>query len=204
VRPPDGPFPTGPPSPTDAGDGPAFRHVGDDVRFEGWRISVVQATFEAPDGTPFTRDVVRHPGAVAVVPVTDDGTALLVRQYRGPVDRPLLEIPAGTRDVTGEAPDDTARRELEEEVGVRAGHLRLLATMFNSPGFCDQETLVYLATALVPGTPARHGEEEQRIEVVEVALTDVDRMVATGELVDAQTVLGMLLARDTWRATGGG
>jgi len=204
VRPPDGPSPTDPLSPTDAGAGPAFRHVGDDVRFEGWRISVVQASFEAPDGTAFTRDVVRHPGAVAVVPVTDDGTALLVRQYRGPIDRPLLEIPAGTRDVAGEPPDATARRELEEEVGVRAGHLRLLATVFNSPGFCDEETLVYLATGLRPGTPAPHGEEEHHIEVVEVALADVDRMVATGELLDAQTVLGMLLARDSWRVGGGG
>ena len=177
-------------------DTAGFRHLGpDEVCFEGWRISVVRATFESPDGERFTRDVVRHPGAVCVVPVTDAGTALLVRQFRGPVDRTLLEIPAGTRDVEGEAPEDTARRELEEEVGVRAGRLELLATLHNTPGFCDEETLVYLATGLLPGTPQREGPEERAIEVVEVPLAEVDALVASAALTDAQTVAGLLLAR---------
>jgi len=202
VRPPDGPFATGPPSPTDAGDGPAFRHVGDDVRFEGWRISVVQATFEAPDGTPFTRDVVRHPGAVAVVPVTEDGTALLVRQYRGPVDRPLLEIPAGTRDVHGEAPETTAGRELEEEVGVRARSIEHLVTIANTPGFCDEMTLVYLATGLEAVPTDRHGEEEVHMEVVELPLPEACAMIGRGELVDAQTILGLLLAAQALAGAG--
>jgi ADP-ribose pyrophosphatase len=132
---------------------------------------------------------------VAVVAVTDEDDVLLVRQYRGPVDRELLEIPAGTRDVEGEAPQDTARRELTEEVGVRAGTVRLLTTMYNSPGFCDQETYLFLATDLEPATPARSGVEEQHMEVVTVSLGDVDTLVASGELIDCQTVLGILLAR---------
>jgi 8-oxo-dGTP pyrophosphatase MutT (NUDIX family) len=173
-----------------------FRHLGDTPRFEGWRISVVQADFEAPDGTRFTRDVVHHPGAVAVVAVTERATVLLVRQYRGPVDRELLEVPAGTRDVVGEAPERTAGRELEEEAGVRASTLRRLGTILNSPGFCDEETIIFLAQQLEPVAPARHGEEERYLEVVEVALADVDALVATGEIVDAQTVLGLLWARD--------
>jgi ADP-ribose pyrophosphatase len=164
---------------------------------------VVQGEYESPDGTRFTRDVVRHPGAVAVVPVTERDTVLLVRQYRGPVDRVLLEIPAGTRDVEGEAPETTARRELEEEVGVRARTVRLLGAMLNSPGFCDQETLLYLARQLEPTEPSRHGEEERYIEVVEIALADVGPMIASGELIDAQTVLGLLLARDALRAEEG-
>jgi ADP-ribose pyrophosphatase len=176
-----------------------FRHLDDEVLLEGWRISFVRAEFVAPDGTPFSRDVLRHPGAVAVVPVTDRDTVLLVRQYRGSVDKELLEIPAGTRDVEGEAPDTTARRELEEEVGVRAGTLRHVGTMLNSPGFCDQETLLYLAQQLEPVEPARHGEEERYIEVVEVALSDIDTMVAARELIDAQTLLGLFLARDALR-----
>jgi 8-oxo-dGTP pyrophosphatase MutT (NUDIX family) len=161
---------------------------------------VVKATFEAPDGTEFTRDVVRHPGAVAVVPVTDDGRVLLVRQYRGPVDRELLEIPAGTRDVDGEPPEQTARRELTEEVGVRADELRLLATVLNSPGFCDEETLIFLATGLEPGELARHGEEERFMKVVEVSLGEVDGLISSGRLIDAQSVLGLVLARDAFRA----
>ena len=157
---------------------------------------MVKAAYEAPDGTEFTRDVVRHPGAVAVVPVTEDRRAILVRQYRGPIDRELLEIPAGTRDVEGESPESTALRELTEEVGVRAGELRLLARIFNSPGFCDEETFVFLATGLEPGQVQREGEEERFMEVVEVSLDDLDEMVASGRLTDAQTVLGLLLARD--------
>jgi ADP-ribose pyrophosphatase len=172
-----------------------FRHLSDEVRFEGWRISLVRSEFAAPDGQRFSRDVVRHPGAVAVVPVTERDSVLLVRQYRGPVDRELLEIPAGTRDFDGEAPETTARRELEEEVGVRAGTMQRLGAIFNTPGFCDEETLIYMAGELEPVDHARHGEEERYIEVVEVALADVDAMIASGELIDAQTVLGLLLAR---------
>jgi ADP-ribose pyrophosphatase len=172
-----------------------FRHISDEVRFEGWRISLVQATFAAPDGTRFTRDVVRHPGAVAIVAVTEQDTVLLVRQYRGAVDRELLEIPAGTRDVDGEPPETTARRELEEEVGVGAGSLRFLGSTLNSPGFCDEESHIYLAQQLEPVTPSRHGEEERYLEVVEVALVDVDALMASREILDAQTVIGLLLAR---------
>jgi ADP-ribose pyrophosphatase len=167
---------------------------------------VVEANFEAPDGTRFTRDVVRHPGAVAIVAVNDEGRALLVRQYRGPIDRELLEIPAGTRDVDGEPPEQTARRELMEEAGVRARDLRLLATVFNSPGFCDEETFLFLATGLEAAPlprPQEHGEEERWLEVVEVPFGDVDELVASGELVDAQTILGLMLARDILEGRGG-
>lgn len=162
----------------------------------------MEGQFEAPDGARFTRDIVRHPGAVAVVPVTERNTVLLVRQYRGAVDRELLEIPAGTRDVEGERPETTAGRELEEEVGVRAGSIRLLGTVLNSPGFCDEETLLYLAQQLEPVEPDRHGEEERYLEVVEVALAEVDAMMVSGALVDAQTVLGLLLARHALGRTG--
>ena len=174
----------------------AFRHIGDRLQFQGWRIQVVESTFTAPDGTTFTRDIVRHPGAVAVVPVTDDGHVLLVRQFRGAIDGPLLEIPAGTRDVPGESPEDTARRELTEEVGVRARHLRHLTTMYNSPGFCDERTDLFLATDLQPADHDREGVEEQHMEVVPVALADIDAMIADGRLLDGQTMLGLLLARD--------
>jgi 8-oxo-dGTP pyrophosphatase MutT (NUDIX family) len=174
---------------------PGFRFLGETSKFKGWRIDVTEARFAAPDGTEFTRDIVRHPGAVAVVALTDTSDVLLVRQYRGAVDRHLLEIPAGTRDVDGEPPHETARRELLEEVGVHARHIRLLCTMLNSPGFCDEETYLYLATGLDAGTPQREGVEEQHIEVVAVALDDIDDLIATGDLVDGQTLLGLLLAR---------
>ena len=104
------------------------------------------------------------------------------------------------RDVDGEAPHITAGRELEEEVGVRAQRIEPLGTMLNSPGFCDQETLLYVARHLEPVEPRRHGEEERAIEVVEIPLDDIGSMVASGEIVDAQSALGLLLARDALRA----
>lgn len=193
-----------PDAPRSGGDEPGFVHLGDDERLRGWRISVVEATFRAPSGELFRRDVVRHPGAVAVVPVTEQGSVLLVRQYRGAVDRFLLEIPAGTRDVEGEAPEETAARELEEEVGVRATRLDHLATIFNSPGFCDEETLLYLGTGLTPVAAARHGHEEEHMQVVEVPLGEVEAMIASGDLTDAQTILGLLLTRQRGGHPGSG
>lgn len=184
-----------PPEGPTADHGRGFAHLGEEQRFRGWRISVVDARFRAPDGSTFRRDIVRHPGAVAVVAVTEHDTAVLVRQYRGALDRWLLEIPAGTRDVAGEPPEATAARELEEEAGVRAAHLEHLATVANTPGFCDELTELYLATSLTEAATARHGKEEEGIELVEVALDEVDEMVADGRLVDAQTILGLLMAR---------
>jgi len=184
-----------PPEDRASDHGQGFAHLGEEERFRGWRISLVDARFRAPDGTTFHRDVVRHPGAVAVAAVTDRGTAVLVRQYRGALDRWLLEIPAGTRDVEGEVPEATAARELEEEAGVRAARIEHLATIANTPGFCDEVTEVYLATGISQSTAARHGHEEEGIEVVEVRLDEVDAMVADGRLEDAQTILGLLLAR---------
>lgn len=97
-----------------------FRHVGDEPIADLARLRVVRGTFEGPDGERFHRDVVRNQEVVAMVPLHDDGTVTLVRQYRGPIDRELLEIPAGLCDVPGEAYEDGARRELVEEVGLAA------------------------------------------------------------------------------------
>ena len=178
-----------------------FARVSEEEVFRGWLFSVGKVGLVDPDGTPFERFVVHHPGAVTIVPVDETRTVTLVRQYRASIDRMVLETPAGTCDVPGEAPETTARRELEEEVGVRAGTVRFLGTMLNSPGFCDQVTLLYLAQELEPVPPSRHGEEERYIEVVEIPLADIDTMIATGELIDAQTLLGLFLARAALGAT---
>src|SRR5712692_2287971 len=133
-------------------EGPGgFRRLGEEIVYRGSLISVAHAIFADPDGGEFRRDVVHHPGAVSVVPVIDEGSAvLMVRQYRAPVDRELLEIPAGKRDVDGEPVELTARRELEEEVGMRAGRLERLAEFYNSPGFCDEHSFVFMALDLEP------------------------------------------------------
>lgn len=119
-----------------------------------------------------------------------------MRQYRGSVDRELLEIPAGTRDVADEPPEHTAARELEEEVGVCALTIEHIGSMLNTPGFCDERTELYLATGLEACETNRHGPEEENITVVEIELDDVDSMVRDNVLIDGQTILGLLLARD--------
>ncbi|MGI9021739.1 MAG: NUDIX hydrolase [Acidimicrobiales bacterium] len=180
-----------------ATDGGGFAKLDERVVFKGSLITTVQARFTDPSGDTFERDVVRHPGAVSVVPVV--GTApsvLLVRQYRAAVDRVLLEIPAGKRDVDSEAPEVTAARELQEEVGMRTGHLQLLAEFYNSPGFCDEHSFVYLATDLEAVASSAQGVEEQHMTIEEVALADVPDLIRSAELVDAKSIIGLALARE--------
>jgi len=172
-----------------------FVALGEHLEYRGSVVSVVRARFEGPDGVEFERDVVRHPGAVVVVPLLDATTVLLVRQYRSAIGAELLELPAGKRDVPGEAPEATAARELVEEVGRRAGRLELLAGFYNSPGFCDEHSLLYLATDLEEVGTDRQGVEEQAMSLEAVPLAETDRLLDAGELVDAKTILGLCLAR---------
>ena len=182
--------------------GGGFRKLDERVVFDGHLITVVQGTFADPSGERFERDLVHHPGAVSIVPVVDGRRVLLVRQYRAAVDRVLLEIPAGKRDVDGEDPGVTAARELEEEVGMRAGRLHKLAEFYNSPGFCDEHSFVYLATGLERTETSAHGVEEQHMTVEEVALDDLAGLVASGELVDAKSIIGLALAREALAGEG--
>jgi ADP-ribose pyrophosphatase len=173
-----------------------FRHLHDTEIAALARLRVVRATFEAPDGSRFERDVVRNNEVVAMVPLADDGTVWLVRQYRGPIDREILEIPAGLCDVEGEPPEATAARELVEEVGLEAGSLELMARFHPSAGFSDQYVRLYLATGLTEVPHDRQGPEETHMTVERVALDDVPALVASGELVDSKTIIGLLLARE--------
>ncbi|HZM54545.1 MAG TPA: NUDIX hydrolase, partial [Acidimicrobiales bacterium] len=160
-----------------------------------WFISVSRATFVDPDGVTFSRDIVRHPGAVAVVAVTEEGSVVLVRQFRPALNQWILEIPAGTCDVEDEPPEATARRELAEEVGYAAGRLHLLTRCVITPGFCDEYATIYLATGLTRVPSERQGVEERFMSVVEVPLAEFDGMVDDGEIIDASTILGVGLAR---------
>ena len=143
------------------GDEPGFRVLGASTLCDAGFLAVERLHVAGPDGEEFDRHVVRHPGAVVVVPVIanpDGGSdALLVRQWRVATGGDLLEVPAGKRDVDGEAPEVTANRELEEEIGYRAGRLDLLCEFYNSPGFCDEYTYLFLATEL-EARDARRGE----------------------------------------------
>ena len=159
-------------------------------------ISVAVGTFEAPDGQRFERDIVHHPGAVIVVPVVEAGEAvLLVRQFRAAPGVELLEVPAGKRDVPGEEPEVTARRELAEEIGMRAGRLERLCAFYNTPGFCDEFAHMFIALDLEPTAKDLQGAEEQHMTVERVALDDAPRLIAEGAIQDAKTIIGLTLAR---------
>lgn len=178
--------------------GGAFRRIEERQVHQGHVWRVVVADFVAPDGEPFTRDIVRSPGAVGVVPIVFDvegtPTVVLVRQYRPAHEREILEIPAGMRDVPGEPPELTGRRELVEEAGLDADELHHLIDFYPSPGLTDSVCNVFLATGCREVPNALHGPEEAHMEVVRVALAEAVRMVERGEIRDAKTVIGLLLA----------
>ena len=173
-----------------------FRPTGEEVRYRGPFLTVVGASFETPDGDTFTREFLRHLGAVAVVAVVDD-EVVLVRQFRAAVGRDLLEIPAGLLDVDGEDREVAAARELEEEVGLRlTGPLVHLVDYFPSAGMADHEVGIYLATATEPCDARPQGFEEQGMTIERVPLADVDRLVTSGAVSDGKTIVGLLLARE--------
>lgn len=177
---------------TAADAGRRFRHVGERRAWTGRRLSVSVVDVEAPDGSRHPREVVRHPGAVAVAPLHDDGTVTLVRQYRAALDQDLWEIPAGLRDVDGEPTEETARRELAEEAGLRADRLEPLVTFHNSAGFSDEAVVIYLATGLSDVPDDRQGVEEQHMLVERKPLTEALAMVDDGRITDAKTVIAVL------------
>ncbi len=174
-----------------------FRVVGSTTRWRGDFLAADRVTIEDAHGERYDRDVVRHPGAVAVVPVVNETRdVLLVRQYRSAIGHELLEVVAGKRDVDGEPPEETARRELEEEIGYRAHRLVSLGEFYNSPGFCDEYSYVYCALDL-EALDQRHTvtAEEASMTVERIALDDVEERIARREIIDAKTIIGLLLAR---------
>lgn len=169
-----------------------FRALDEDTVYEGWIIRVAKGRFEAPDGHVFERDVVHHPGAVAIVPMFGDDV-IMVRQYRSALDAIIYEIPAGLRDVEGEALSDTAQRELIEEIGMSAGSMVPMTSVHNSVGFSDEEIHIFLATELteVP-RDFTDSPEEAAMEIVRLPLKQAEQMISSGEITDAKTIIGVL------------
>ncbi|HEU4714476.1 MAG TPA: NUDIX hydrolase [Pyrinomonadaceae bacterium] len=158
--------------------------------FEGRVFNVTVDTVREGELT-YQREVVHHHGSAVILPVFDDGTVALVRQYRHPAVRFLLEAPAGTLE-DGERPDVGAARELEEELGLTAGRMDKLSEFFVSPGFCEEKMWVFLATDLTQG-PQRL-EEDENLEVVRLPIAEALEMITSGEIQDAKTIIALLLA----------
>ena len=158
--------------------------------FRGRVIEVTVDTVTEGNKT-YPREVVHHPDSAVIVPVFDDGTIALVRQYRHPAVRYLLEAPAGTLR-RGEAPEEGAKRELEEELGVVSGRLEKLSEFFVSPGFCEEKMWVYLATELTE--TEQQLDEDEILAVVRLPFSQALSMITTGEIEDAKTIIGVMLA----------
>ncbi len=171
--------------------GHGFTRTGEEVLHVGHVITLARATFEGPAGEVMERDVVHHPGAVAVVALDGD-EVVLVRQYRPVLEREMLELPAGKLDVPGEDRPTAARRELVEEAGLDAVDLIELGSFHNSIGFSDEATTIYLATELVPATPLAASIEEEYLTVERVGLDEVEGLIGDGTITDAKTILGLL------------
>jgi ADP-ribose pyrophosphatase len=180
------------------GDDPLEEHVvASEVVHRGRYMEFRVDTIARADGTTGTRDVVGHPGAIAVVALHDDGRILLVRQWRVPAGRAMLEIPAGTLDVHAgvtEDPEVASRRELEEETGHRASTWRKLATFWTAPGFASELMHLYLATGIAGAdsdgrlTP----DEDERLELCHLTIDEALEQIASGDICDAKTMLAVL------------
>lgn len=158
--------------------------------YTGKVLSLDLDEVEEPGGVRTTREVVRHSGSVAVLAIQDDGRIVLVRQYRYPVDDAVWELPAGRLDA-GESPEQAAQRELQEEIGYKAGSLRKVAFFYTTPGFCDESMHVFRATGLTPSKAK--GDEDERIEVQAFSLTDLEAMIERGEIREGKTLVAVLL-----------
>ena len=158
--------------------------------FEGRVFSVTVDTVRESDRV-YTREVVHHAGSAVILPAYDDGTIALVRQYRHPAVKYLLELPAGTLN-HNERPEDGAARELEEELGVVAGKLEKLSEFFVSPGYAEEKMWLYLATDL--RETQQRLEDDELIEVVKLPIDRALQMISDGEIEDAKTIVGLMLA----------
>ena len=166
------------------------KRVGGETIFEGHIVKLTVDEVRLPDGKPATREVVYHPGGVAVLPLDEDNNVTLVRQYRYPIGRELLELPAGKLDHGAEDPLPGARRELSEETGLEAEEFTYLGCILASPGFCDETLHMYLARGL--RQKQHHPDEDEFLEVVTMPFDELAEQVMDGAITDAKTVAATL------------
>lgn len=169
-----------------------YKFIKREELYRGRIVGLVVDTVELPSGKQTIREVVRHPGGVVAVPLLDGDRVVFVRQHRYPMDRDLLELPAGKLD-PDENPDACVARELEEETGYRAGKIEKLCACYTSPGFCDELLHVYLATELTK--TKQRPEDEEKISIETYTLDQALAMIERGELIDAKSIVGVLMVR---------
>jgi ADP-ribose pyrophosphatase len=168
------------------------KQISSSRMFSGRVINVRCDTVELVNGKHVSREVVEHPGGVAIVPLLENGDVLMVRQYRYCVTDELLEIPAGKLE-REEDPLECAVRELSEETGGKAGRIVPLGAMYPSPGFSQETLYIYLATDLEVGQS--HPDEDEFLSVVRLPFDDIVEKILSGEIKDGKTIVGILKAK---------
>lgn len=170
------------------------------VAFDGDFLKVQRDTVRLPDGKTTSREYIRHPGAVVILPVFDDGTILLERQFRYPNDQVFIEFPAGKID-PGEAALDCAKRELIEETGYTARDWQFVCTIHNAIAYSDEHLEIFLARGLVGGSAEL--DEEEFLETITASVDEMLAWVRAGKITDVKTVIGTFwlekLAKNEWR-----
>jgi ADP-ribose pyrophosphatase len=171
---------------------PESEVLSSETAYSGRIVKLSIEKVRLPNERTVSLEIVRHVGAAAVLPIDDQGRAILVRQYRHATGGWLLEVPAGKLDHPGESPEECARRELEEEAGYRAGTLVPLGWIWVTPGYSDEKIWLYLARDLTPVPPSLQPDEVLTVEPV--PLEEAVKRAASGEIVDAKTVCAILRA----------
>lgn len=159
--------------------------------YEGRTINLRVDTVVLPNGRKAQREIVEHPGAVSIVPVMEDLTVILVNQFRAPINRITLEIPAGKLE-PGELPQACAARELEEETGLRAEKLQHKGTFFTTPGFSDEIMYLFIASGLTP--VGSHPDFDEFLDIQKIPLEKLLEMADQGEIIDSKTLVGIYAA----------
>lgn len=158
--------------------------------FSGRIIALHLEEVELPNGKTSTREIIKHPGAVAVIALTENNKIVMVQQYRKALERALVEIPAGKLE-KGESPESTAKRELEEETGYTCESLKPLISFYTSPGFADELVHVFVAEKLVKMTEALSLDEDEFLDVLEVTLEEAQAMIEDKRIYDAKTAFAV-------------
>lgn len=162
--------------------------------FQGNMISLQVDDVQLPNGKTSKRELVKHPGAVAVLPITKEGKIVMVEQYRKPLERSLVEIPAGKLE-PGEEPKQTAMRELEEETGYTTDDLQFVTSFATSPGFADEVIHLYVATNIELAENKLDGDEDEFVELIELTLNEAEQYEQDERIWDAKTAYAVLYAR---------
>ena len=173
-----------------------IKRIDRELKYSGTMIDMYTDTISVPNGNIVHWDFINHPGAAAVVPITDDGKIVMVRQYRNALDRETLEIPAGGLDSQDEPTIDAAARELEEETGYRSNDLELLITVATTVAFCNEKIDIYLARNLIQSK--QNLDEDEYVEVEEYSVDELADMIYAGKINDSKTISAIMAYKNKY------